>query len=886
MASISLSVNEANDRGKRTGRAQQLRATTVQLDSYDVCEAVIMPSGFVRYTGIRPGAVRSTVEFDDGSLEVDRITVALSAPGPLVENVSASRDSLFVQWRPPPDTDGVTGITARLKPDGVADWTQTVTLAPWATGHLFSDLNVLTNYDVEVFATNPTGRGPTDIQQFMTLAPPPPPNAPTVTHSETADGIVVMLAPAAGPRANAWQVQYRRSPDRGWLNSGPFPASQLSYVIPGSFDGGTYQFQARGQNSDGVGPWSPVASRTVIQTIPGKPTIAGARASDGNSFVVSFTPQGSAVPTGWEVQVSGYGERPDDRRIFLPGSARTFNVGRNQARHARIRGFTGAGNGDWSDEVSVYSNPRSSNDLSRRPENLQVSSNWIRPTKIAVGYGRYIGLYIRTDRGDGNIYGTPEIQWRAGTSGAWTTDPRVIPYADGGTDGTGAIVFDGLTPSTTYQFRYRSRNRQTGFYTGWSNAVQVTTPANRSGVPNAPSIGAIERINPTKIKSRRTLGVSWSAPSSGGFPTSWRVEYRRQNPVGSWVGVDIPGEFTSSLLEEIDATYSGGYDVRVRGVNSSGNGAWRQAGWSYNTRGNLRNKEMLPPQNVTGRGGSTSITMDWTPNPDTVFARVSGYNAVATSLWVTDRGITGGTTRVGNADSSATITGLAVNTGYYCTVAADSTNLGIDDEYADWIYVTTGAAAAPGQPTIRISSVMENRATLTWAAPAGSDPITAWTLQWRRGSTGSWTTINIASGSTLTRDLTGLSSGQLHNARVRATTAGGPGLWSSIASFTTSSVVRVRPGTPGTPRFSQSGRNLTVTWTASTGDPTRYETWWEIDFGPPDGWVNRRLGGGTTALSDTWRNIAVTGTMYRVRVRASNAAGNSSWTGWTTYTAT
>ena len=179
------------------------------LANYAVASATILPSGFVQYRGLRPGVTRADIVYEDGATDTDDITVALSAPQPLEEDLTSSRDSIFVQWRTPPDTDAVTRIDAQLRPAGTTMWTQQVQLQPWSTGHLFSDLDVQSNYDVEVYATNQTGRGPTDIRQISTLSPPPPPNPPTVTHSETPAGIRVTWAAAAGPRANVWYVRYR-----------------------------------------------------------------------------------------------------------------------------------------------------------------------------------------------------------------------------------------------------------------------------------------------------------------------------------------------------------------------------------------------------------------------------------------------------------------------------------------------------------------------------------------------------------------------------------------------------------------------------------------------------------------------------------------------------
>ncbi len=144
------------------------------------------------------------------------------------------------------------------------------------------------------------------------------------------------------------------------------------------------------------------------------------------------------------------------------------------------------------------------------------------------------------------------VEYRLSASSSWG-------FAIQGTTGMTYTVA-GLTPSNYYDFRVTATN--TGGSGTPSDAVTLVTPMNAL-LPGSPVNVAV-----TPLSSNSVL-TTWNAPSSGGAPISYTVQYKTSG-TATWTSI-ISG-ITQFSLSITGLTSSTVYDVRVFATNSAGSG--------------------------------------------------------------------------------------------------------------------------------------------------------------------------------------------------------------------------------------------------------------------------------------------------------------------------
>jgi hypothetical protein len=285
-----------------------------------------------------------------------------------------------------------------------------------------------------------------------------------------------------------------------------------------------------------------------------------------------------------------------------------------------------------------------------------------------------------------------------------------------------------------------------------------------------------------------------------------------------------------------------------------------------------------PPQ-VPGTPGqpsasnvtSSSVTLSWTASTGTVtnyqIERATG--ATSTSF-----------TQVGTSTTPTfTNTGLTANTTYRYRVRATN-NVG-NSAYSAITNVTTSATqtvpGTPGTPTA--SNVTASSLSLSWTASSGT--VTNYQIERATGATSTSFT-QVGTSTTPSFNDSGLAANTTYRYRVRATNSAGNSAYSAITNVTTSSTTPQVPGTPGTPTTSNvTSSSVTLSWTASTGTVTNYQ-------------IERATGATSTTFTQvgtsttpTFTNTGLTAnTTYRYRVRATNSAGNSAYSGIVNVTTT
>ena len=179
--------------------------------------------------------------------------------------------------------------------------------------------------------------------------------------------------------------------------------------------------------------------------------------------------------------------------------------------------------------------------------------------------------------------------------------------------------------------------------------------------------------------------------------------------------------------------------------------------------------------------------------------------------------------------------------------------------------------SVPAAPTI--ADLGPSYADIEWVAPDdGGSPILYYKVQWRQGTTGNFTTVEVPD-TQLLYNLTGLTSGFLHQVRVNAGNSQGESAYSSITEFTPESVAaNVAPSfatnTWPAQNWALNEAITTIIVHLATGIPT--PTYSVIGSLPP----------GITFNPNT-RNISGTPTAIgsgTITIRASNSEGDADWT--------
>ena len=126
--------------------------------------------------------------------------------------------------------------------------------------------------------------------------------------------------------------------------------------------------------------------------------------------------------------------------------------------------------------------------------------------------------------------------------------------------------------------------------------------------------------------------------------------------------------------------------------------------------------------------------------------------------------------------------------------------------------------SAPATPAVSAVSGSTTRLTVSWAVPAnaGKPAIASYDVQYRVGSSGTWTDGPV---DVTTTTVTGLVANTLYEARVRATNAEGDSGWSDPpGSGRTNASSTSAPGAPGNLRTTPGDGRVTLAWTAPGSD--------------------------------------------------------------------
>jgi len=261
-----------------------------------------------------------------------------------------------------------------------------------------------------------------------------------------------------------------------------------------------------------------------------------------------------------------------------------------------------------------------------------------------------------------------------------------------------------------------------------------------------------------------------SAGSSGGAPLGG----------GGGRGGNAGGKSTSSWWLGTTYTYSGGggggggaawlyrstnigtTNIPLAVASGGGGGGGAGAGAGLNGNVSWGGSGSTTGQNGTDRGSSNA-----------------GGGGGGGGGGYTAGGAGGGLVSSGDTDSGGLGGGNGANYTNGLT-SPTSTSLGGWSGNAQVQFVYNGL---PNAPTISGTSDL-SRVTLSWTAPASALTITDYIVQYRLGSSGSWTTFSDGTSGTPGATVTGLTSGSAYQFQVAAVNSDGTGPYSSPVSVT------------------------------------------------------------------------------------------------------
>jgi hypothetical protein len=182
----------------------------------------------------------------------------------------------------------------------------------------------------------------------------------------------------------------------------------------------------------------------------------------------------------------------------------------------------------------------------------------------------------------------------------------------------------------------------------------------------------------------------------------------------------------------------------------------------------------------------------------------------------------------------------------------------------------TQPPGTPGTPTA--SNVTSSSVSLSWGASSGT--VSNYQIERATGaSSTSFTQVGTSTSPSFNDS--GLAANTTYRYRVRANNSAGNSAYSGIVNVTTTSGNPQVPGTPGTPTTSNvTSSSVALGWSASSGTVTNYQ----IERATGASSTSFTQVGTSTSTSFTDTGLAAS-TTYRYRVRATNSAGSSAYSG-------
>ena len=366
---------------------------------------------------------------------------------------------------------------------------------------------------------------------------------------------------------------------------------------------------------------------------------------------------------------------------------------------------------------------------------------------------------------------------------------------------------------------------------------------------------------PTNVQAsgNAELTVTWDAPNDGGsaitgYTVQWKSGTQSYN-TSRQATVTTTTHTIPSLTNDII------YTLRVKATNANGDSGWTEttgtpaSGPSVGTvtSGMITQTSAVITVTISNPDTNTqTVNLQYKRNADTAWTDISPKSTVSAAVTFTLSSLTG-------------------NTDYDLRASLDST-------FASGVVTATfkTSPVKPAPPTgVAITTEGNGELTVGWTAPTenGGSDITGYKVQWKSGaqSFGSSRQHTTADGAATSYTIPSLTNGTEYTVRVLAVNAVGDSAASNTDTGTPST-------TPSAPTNVQASGNaeLTVTWDAPNDGGsaiTGYTVQWK------SGTQSYNTSRQATVTTTTHTIPSLTNdTIYTLRVKATNANGDSGWT--------
>jgi Concanavalin A-like lectin/glucanases superfamily/Fibronectin type III domain len=651
-----------------------------------------------------------------------------------------------VSWTAPVGSGGsaITGYTVTATPGG-----QTASVNGSTTTATVTGLTNATAYTFTVAATNAVGAGPasaasSSVTPTTTPAVPAAP-AGTMAWAGNQQVTVSWTAPSSAGGSPVTGYTVTASPGGRTASAG---ATATSATVTGLTNGTAYTFTVTATNAVGTSAASAPSGSVTPVAAPGAPT--GVMAVAGNAqAAVTWTapvPNGGGPVTGYTVTASPGGQTASAGGTTT--SATVTGLTNGTAYAFTVTATTSAGTGPESASsfpVTPSAPPGAPTGVTATAGNAQATVTWTAP---ASNGGTAISSYTVTASPGGQTVSVP-----ASTTTAMVT---------------------GLAGGTAYTFTVTASNA--------AGAGAASAPSN-SITPAAASL-ASDAFN-------RTVSGGWGTADAGGAWDQSGAPYSVSPgaAVIAGAGSDLGGELRSVSVRDTEylvkvqltpAADGTSYSAGIRARWSSGPtyylvklnfNSTHPAGWQWR------------PATVTG-GTSTSLGVNtdagFTPSvgvANTVWMRVrvsgSSPTQVQARAW-NDGGAEPATWQLSFTDGTAGLQSAGA-------VGVSASNLS-SATFDSFQATALPPATAPAAPT-GVSAIAGNqRATVSWTAPAsnGGSPLQGYTVTASPGGQ----SIGVDASAT-TATVGGLTNGTAYTFMVTATNSVGTGMASAPSNAVT-----------------------------------------------------------------------------------------------------
>ena len=857
---------------------------------------------------------------------------------------------IVLEWTAPADNGGAAISTYRIErenDDGT--WSRRTTVpAGTVTWRDNSGLSDGKEYTYRIFAINVAGDSDWTSASAIALAnPAQEPAAPIGVQGVAGAGMVTLSwdPPAfnGGAQILGYEYQYKETTDGSYGSWKDVGLETEDVEVPSLTPMTGYTFAVRARNSVGRGAAAESANVIPDATVPtAEPRLSIERAADtsdgDDQFRLEWNALGNTedgdgddttnVINNYDLQwksTPGYvnadgtldtSDWPDDEatdshaQVLEDGDAPS---GKYSVLHDdilsgtplipgatfyyRVRAVSPAGDGDWSNEVSMTTPPN----LAGQPT-AQLA--------VPAGTGAIKVSWTAPDSG-GTTITSYELQVRTGVPDE--ADPSIADFEMDTTTTITNLPGDreeythkGIRAGVAYYYRVRAVNVAGNGM--WSAITAEAEPSPAvPGTPGPPTISS----GPTVAANATSYTLVWAAPDDRGtLPiTGYEVQYQRDDDgdVDEWNDATVVEFNTPTTTSHEHKNIEGGsvYEYRVRAVNGHGPGQWQTA--AHRVTAEVR-APSAPVLTATATG-TDEIRLEWTI-PESNGTTIDGYELLQ---W---NGNTFGTDDLlDEASESAdttlfTVSDLTAGTEYFFVVRAESAQ-GLEGLWStgeaalvngadpdDGATSETTMMSVPSQPMLTVPDSGVNlppttdTITVTWTAPTnGGSDITSYEVRKWDSATQKWVhEANVAAEADEDEDTNYTSADEdleaytLYYYILRASNGAGAGPWSEPVSGRTAAGA---PDAPVLTAHTATSSSIRLSWTTpdangSTITGYELERWNDDDsaWGDVNGFVETNTLTEYTDPGPTDGLAAGTKYFYRIRATATQLPSGDAPSAW------